>query len=193
MTRARDVSSRGGLTQVVPASITVGGGSGSVSANGTINCSAITSVRINNAFSATYTNYRIALTCTASTASNSWTLMRLSANNVDHSGGEYYGSNTLFTGSTTFYNATTGGTAGRVGLTHTGQLTSYEHVIEAMSPFRAVNSSVTSTGYWNNGSNDGAHYGVFLHNVGLSYDGFSIIPSNGTFTGQIRVYGYNNG
>ena len=192
MTRARDVSSRGGLTQVIPTSITVGGGSGSVSANGAVNLSTITSVRINNAFSSTYNNYRIVLTCTGSTASNSWTSMRMSVNNVDNSG-EYYGANTLFTGSTTFYNALSRATAGRVGLTHSGQLASYEHIIEVSSPFRVTNTTVSSTGYWNNGTVDGAHYGVFLHNVATSYDGFSIIPSTGNFSGIIRVYGYNNG
>lgn len=182
-----------GLHMVTPTSVTVGSGTGSVTNQGAVTCSAISSVRINGVFNATYDNYRIMLTCTASTASNSFTQMRFSVNGVDHTGGEYYGSNTLFTGSTTFYNSISGATSGRIGLTHTGQLSSYNHIVEVSSPFKPINTAVTSTGYWNNGTSDGAHYGVFLHNVGVPYDGFNIIPGNGTFTGTIRVYGYNNG
>ena len=70
MTRARDLASRGGLTQIIPTSITVGSGTGSVSANGSITLTGATNISLINCFSSTYDNYKFIFSGTSATAGN---------------------------------------------------------------------------------------------------------------------------
>ena len=70
MTRARDVSSRGGLTAIIPTSVTVGGGSASVGGNGSITLTGATTISLINCFSSTYDNYKFTFAGTSATAGN---------------------------------------------------------------------------------------------------------------------------
>jgi hypothetical protein len=62
MTRSRqtaDWGSRAGLAKIVPTSVTVGSGSGSASALGTVTFSGCSSVSLNGVFSSAYNNYKV--------------------------------------------------------------------------------------------------------------------------------------
>jgi hypothetical protein len=48
-----------GLTQIIPTSVSVGSGSGTVSAGGAVTFSGATSISLNGAFTSTYQNYRL--------------------------------------------------------------------------------------------------------------------------------------
>ncbi len=61
MTRARDISSRGGLTQVIPTSVTVGSGTAAVAANGQITISGASNLVVNGVFSSRFENYKMVM------------------------------------------------------------------------------------------------------------------------------------
>ena len=181
MTRARDVSSRGGLTLIVPTSVT----NGTVGANGAVTIgSAVSSVTINGAFSATYDNYKIILNGGTSSAQTAISL-RLGASTSAYYGNYIYGN---ITDSTPRSAPTSGSIFTYAGGCDIGLVSAN---IELTSPFLAKTTSIFAS-MVNYGNNRGTFAGD--HEVGASYTDFTLLPSSGTMTGgTIRIYGYNNG
>jgi hypothetical protein len=77
-----------GLTQIVPTSVAVGSGSGSVDANGAVTFSAASSISINGCFSSTYDNYRIVFYNSVPTSS-SQSRIRFRRSNADITSSNY--------------------------------------------------------------------------------------------------------
>ena len=192
MSRARDVSSRGGLTQIIPTSISVGSGSGSVGANGAITFSSASTVSLNGTFTAIYDNYRVYFYMYGSTAGDGAIKMR--ANGVDNSDSNSYRRSDI-------YVTTAQAVAGSSVLTTFYQLgnyattsssTSSKFMLEFHEPFLPRVTQIQNS-VFRDGDNL-ALYNMGRHTVNSSFDGFTIYPLNGgTLTGTIRVYGYNNG
>lgn len=147
--------------------------------------SAVSSVSVNNCFSATYDAYRIVINTSSSSTNNS-TQFRLRVSGTDASGGNYnqYAlsadatavtvnsgtGNTLFTVSTN--SSTNGGIA----------------ALEVVRPALAVHTGILLTS--SNWSAGAYGAGLVLHQVNTAYDGFSLIASTGTITGSLQVFGY---
>lgn len=154
--------------------------------------SGVSSQSFNNVFSATYENYKILFALTATSASPGVNL-RLRVGGVDASGGNYQGGGFFNrnTAATLFGQDLLNGTYFELGNADSGQ-TSNRYTMECLSPFLAQRTAlqIFTAGF----EAGGAPYGrvqLSNHNLSTSYDGFTILPTTGTITGKVSVYGYN--
>ena len=146
--------------------------------------SAVSSVSLNNVFSATYENYRIVLTGTGSADPGLY--VRLRASGTDATGSNY--SRQLVNAGST----TVGGS--RQDTTYWYPIPLYTSDDNCMSmdlcrPFKAARTIGTYVGNYGNSSTS-FYTGSLNHTLTVSYDGITFYPSSGTMTGTIRVYGY---
>lgn len=191
MTKARDVSSRGGLTQIIPTSVTVGSGSATVSANGTINFSGATNITMNGVFTPNFQNYKMMVNDTVS--SQGETGIRFSTNGTVNTAAYYYigGQYVVYSGSSVIGYAGNGSTGITIGIAHTtGNYNS--SVVEIMNPNVAQTTQVSCF----SAANSGYFYtGNGIYNQQTPYDGVNLFHWVGgaTITGTVRLYGYNNG
>jgi hypothetical protein len=192
MTRARDLASRGGLTQIIPTSVTVSSGTASVAANGAITFSTAQNLTLDGIFSSSYRNYRLLFSGVASSnVSMNFVYRYLSSGTPTDFGSLYYTQKLYSGGSTT--------TSVRVSNAANGTL-----------PDVGVDQSVHSTDFYT--PNISGQYachtsqGTYVPSVGgIEYDNFGGLCATATqmtgikfsgamnYTGIIHVYGYNNG
>jgi hypothetical protein len=188
MSRARDVSSRGGITQIIPTSIVLSGGSGSVGANGAISLSGAGSgASINGCFTTNYNNYLISIVGTNTVDTS--LRFRMRVNGSDDTSANLYLNNYLLNNSGSL---SAGYFASNIA-DFTYWYTGAERVVtaEINSPALAKYTTwLTKTG-----SSSSAYYNhQCTHAVNTAYDGFTLfLGGGGAFTGTIRIYGYNNG
>jgi len=178
----------GGLAKIVPTSVAVGSGSGSVDANGNVSFSGVSSISLNDAFSATYRNYRIVLNHTNS--SEAGILMRLRVSGSDNSSANY--------GRVRFNNragssGSTGGNTETAWLVNSGSnARKGNSVIDVSDTFTTENASYVSLGSSNNGTNTYGDFCAGNMSVTTSYTGFTFFPeATSTITGSLSIYGYN--
>lgn len=178
-----------GLGLVIPTSVAVTGtgSSGSVDATGLVTFASATSISLNGCFSATYTNYFVVLNLGTVTSATTATLGFRQSGSTDTTANYTwrFGSTTsasVFSGT---YNAgqTSIGRIVRVD-TNGGAL-----MMNIFKPFAAASTLLLASATDTAGSNE--NYGATF-NTTKSFDGFTITPSANTFTGTMRVYGYNN-
>lgn len=141
-----------------------------------------------NTFSATYTNYKIILDITAFSASNTF-IARMRASGTDYSGNQYLNQYVDGSGATASASDTATNTSISLGDPNTN--VNYQLEMELFKPNVASRTWAISkqyfydsTGYW--------HIRMQGNRVDTTtqYDSMSIIPSTGTMTGRIFVYGY---
>lgn len=168
----------GGLS-ISPAGLVSGAGLDLITAQ---SFTAVSSLSVNNCFDADYENYRIVLHCSQS-ATNT-TRLRLRAAGVDDTASIYtYAVGQFIPGWGTLENATS--TSGCVGYCSAA---AYEvAAMDIFKPAVAVPTFILSDG----------SYGLRLtgqtyHSAATAFDGFTLYPASGTFTGNLRVYGYRN-
>lgn len=144
---------------------------------------AVSSVSVNNCFSATYSHYRLMLDYVASVQGT--TNMRLRTSGTDNTTGNYAvrgGDVGAFT------TVSTNGTSYEIGSNATG---GNLFVSDVMNPYAALYCQGTWTHFR-------AAFGVVATWRGgamgfeatTSFDGFTIYPASGTITGTVSVYGY---
>jgi hypothetical protein len=170
----------GGMVLLTPTSIAYTGTSASIGASGSVEFTACSSLSLNGVFSADYDNYMIGWRATQSvaaagrirlsaggvddTTASSYTRQLLNANNTSvnasRSSSDYFNSVVSFPGSTTYF---------------------FGPYLAQPTAVRTVSSSDTSGAYIIDAA--------FTHNQSTSYDGFTIYPFSGDFTGLISVYG----
>lgn len=151
--------------------------------------SAASSVSFDNVFSSTYQNYLITGVLTGS--ADAGVQMRLRSGGSDYTSNGYNYS--VLYNDTSSVSGTGGGTSqtsakfANSGSSGTSVFTSY-----FMNPFTAA-----PTGYMTNQTRfiggSGARCDFYGgQNVSSSYDGLTLYPDSGTFTGTIRIYGIAN-
>lgn len=186
MTRARDLASRGGLTQIIPTSVTVGSGTGSVSANGSITLTGATNISLINCFSSTYDNYKFIFSGTSATAGNVVSYQIGGNTSSEYKFVEIQANSGGSTLTNTNYSNTN--TTGRLGV-----LSNNNSYFEAdfYSPFI---SGFTSWKTFSNRTDATlTFYSYFGHVANTaSYSSISIQPTY-ALTGKLFIYGYNNG
>jgi hypothetical protein len=192
MTRSRqtaDWGSRAGLAKIVPSSVAVGSGTGSADTFGTVTFSGCSSVSLNDVFSATYKNYSMLVRLTGST---SITLnYRLRVGGADNSAASYQRQSLTALSSTVTGGQGADQTTGRI----CANLLTAPSIIEAsfFNPFETTATSgmfkttISST----SGSLVGLDFCTMGHDGSTSFTGLSLLPSTGTITGTVSVYGYN--
>jgi hypothetical protein len=148
--------------------------------------SAVSSVAVTGAFSATYDSYKILVTGGVGSTDAS-IQVQLGATTTGYYGG--WGGAVFSTGVSdagSYSNQTAFTNAGR-----TSANTSYMN-IELQNPFLTKNTFAQYTWVVNSTTGRSRQTGAYL-NDSTSYTGFTLIAESGTFTGgTIRVYGYVN-
>jgi hypothetical protein len=194
MTRARDVSSRNGLTQVIPTSVAVGSGSGSVGANGVVTFTSASSVSINGCFTSTYSNYRVVANVTGTSTSTLTFFRFISGGSVD-SGSNYMWSKTVVAPG--YGPLRLGASAGNYleGPVPYAGYTLAHSSIDIISPQLSAYTVGTMLDMNSRTSPDfmESRHGGFFTTVTTQYDGLHYNANGNTFTGTMRIYGYNNG
>ena len=176
---------------IVPSSVTVGSGSGSVSTSGAVTFSGASSVSLNDCFNSTYDNYMILYKNTTTSTGIAVTMRyRLSGTDTTTN----YGTQRLYAQGTTvtanrdgvgtdeIYVANLGATTG----SFTGsQINVYSPNLA--SPTISFNSTTMLL--------DADLYPSFVagfQNSSTQFTGFTLLANTGTFGGTIRVYGFKN-
>jgi hypothetical protein len=147
---------------------------------------AVSSVVVSNAFSATYDNYKI--TCTGGTASTSNTLkMTLGASTAN-----YYGNLIYARPNNTSVLSAANNNAASWEYAGIGTSAGFAFQMELTAPFLSYRTSIFSgTPEFSSAGVNGFYVG--WHDVATSYTGFTLTTNTGTLTGgTIRVYGYKN-
>ena len=175
----------GGLAKIVPTSVAVGSGSGSVDSNGNVTFSGVSSLSLNSFITSSYDKYKVYLDVQGSTLAQ--TYFRFRTNTTDKAT-EYYGAGFYSTyASTTGVNqAKNNGTEGWVVQSSTSRAFVDFDLYKATATTGGVkglssdqyDARVIMFAYWNNG-------------LTSDWNGFTIYPSTGTISGTLRVYGYN--
>jgi hypothetical protein len=169
MTRARDVASNGGLVLLNTSSYST------------------STVTIDNVFSSAYNNYRVIITGICATNTNTAMTFRTSGGDLGVAGYCYQlieGNGTGFRGA-----RTTNGTSGAV--TDSGAMHSH-------SIFDILNPSVSGVTQWfANGMYNATSSTAYIQSVGGFVNDNSIVTGfklgfAGTWTGNVRIYGYRN-
>lgn len=176
-----------GLVQIVPTSVAVGSGSGSVDANGNVAFSGASTVSLNGCFTSSYANYKVVLFGSGSNTTVSSIRMRLRASNSDNTSSSYFSwlwyrtnsaSGQQYNGADTKFES---GYAGNIY---------WNSSMDITSPQESTYTGFTSLGSALANSNNGSIWPNGIFYTTDSFDGFTIYADSGTLTGTIRVYGY---
>jgi hypothetical protein len=180
-----------GLVKIVPSSVAVGSGTGSVDSLGTVTFSGVSSISLNNAFSATYKNYRIILSFNTSTAVVG-TRFRLRASGTDNTSSNYYIAAISKDSSVSTINNENADptTSYRIG-TAANNFSSMS--LEIHNPFASDYTSMHNiTGALSNTNESHWFTGGGGFSGTTSFDGITFFLDSGTLTGTISIYGYTN-
>jgi hypothetical protein len=151
--------------------------------------SAVSSVSLDDVFSATYDNYRVLFSNSAASV-NSEMRFRMRAASTDLSTSYYYGY--------TQPNISAATGAYINGSNDTSVYVSYNSsragfaIVDFIAPKLAQLTGVSFTGI-NASTTGNTRIGAGFVNNATAYDGITFFPGSGTITGTIRVYGYKNG
>jgi LysM repeat protein len=179
-----------GMKLIVPSSVAVGSGSGSVATQGTVTFSGASSVSLNDVFSATYNNYKIIVRNT--TSDNVITNFRLRVSGADNSTANYSTMRLVADAAGgVARTAATGQTSSRFLTTSVAGSSCFVSC-DISSPFLSERTyyQISSSTHTTDAFVDILYS---IHNVASSFTGFTLFPSSGNITGTIQVYGYKAG
>ena len=158
----------------------------------TTSFSAVSSQSVNDVFSATYTNYFILLDMDASDA-DAGVNMRMRVSGADNSSSNYRWSN----GYAVTDGAASVSAQNGSGLTTVFRVAAISSVsrnfakFDLFNPFTAEETGFLGQFFQKYGANSTTHFSGGIMSVTTSYTGFTLIPTAGTITGTVSVYGYN--
>lgn len=181
-------SAQPGTKLIVPSSISVGSGSGSVDSNGKITFTSASSISINDCFSSTYDNYRIIFDCVTSGTQNITFQFRNGSGNVTAS--NYLFQNILGSSSTVSGGRASGQSSFELLYQAVGAVAITMDVFE---PFATDYTRIVSqSGRDLSGTSPSLFSVVGGYNQTTSLTGITFANSAGNITGNIRIYGYKN-
>jgi hypothetical protein len=180
-----------GLAIVAPTTISAGGGSSSLS-GGAVTFTGVSSISLNGCFTTTYDNYEILLQITASSAAG-YTGMRMRVGGTDSTAASY--STQSLEASATSVSASR--LASQTSMNVAYHDTSYPGIFAQMvvnAPALARNTNLTSVLPYREVAATQIAWRTMagVHAVATAYDGFTLLPTSGTITGVVTVYGYRN-
>jgi len=148
------------------------------------------SLSINNCFTASYQNYRVMVNISASSGNTDF-LWRYRASASDNSTANHYGYVTrVAADGSTANQGSSGTTAWTVGGGYSS-LAGTRMAFDVYSPQLAAKTDATVSGFSLTTSGGQVYMvGGCQFNATTQFDGFTIYPASGTFTGTVRVYGY---
>jgi hypothetical protein len=146
----------------------------------------VSSVSLNNVFSSTYKNYRVVINWLEGSVNTATVSLRLRASGTDNTGAfAYQPRGWKITGGTLAGFGTAGSSIPLNVISGADPIT----IMDVTLPFvtRQTNFIIDS---FEGNNNDAWGFGA-THTQAVAYDGFTVFPSSGTFTGgTIYVYGY---
>jgi len=153
---------------------------------GTTSFTSSSAVNVNSVFTSTYDNYKILVDLTGSTGMDVALRFRSSGTDNTNSSYDY---NTIFAYMTTLSSSGASAASSFPKFLEYSASKSFASA-DILKPFASEITSVISNG--------NLKYAVGLHgwifngqfNNTTSFDGFSLIPSTGTITGKVAIYGY---
>lgn len=175
-----------GLNLMIPSSVTYTGTSASVSATGKISFDAVTSLSVNDCFTSAYDNYMLSFYWKSDGDRAARMVMR--ASGTDDTAANYRQQYLYADGSTT-------GAAQVVNATQmefAGVGTAYQATIAYMSGPSLVQRTFGRSIFSNSTTAGNTVYFIdrgFNHPIASAYDGFTMTPGAGNFTGQLCIYG----
>jgi hypothetical protein len=178
-----------GLVPIVPTSVVLGSGSASVSVNGTVTFTGASSVSLNGTFNTTYNNYRYVLKIRGASSGTTGIVTRFRASGTNTSTGYYWAGYIAYTSVGTFQRYAGDNAAELLSGFLTGSATTASSV-DVFSPWLAEPTLFTTQSV----GSDGNYF--TLNNSGFQisstqFDGISFVATSNTFTGTVKVYGYN--
>ena len=175
-----------GLSPSPPSLVANSGGTASLAGN-TVTFTGVSSVSLNGCFTGDYDNYRVLVIAVGSVDAD--IMMRLRASGADDTSSNYaYRYIRGHSGTTLDTVVTTLATAMRVSSSLTTRGTCS---FDLFYPF--LSAGTTGLGIeTGNVLNPTALINGFGHNASSSFDGFTMYPSSGTFTGTVSIYGYKS-
>jgi hypothetical protein len=185
--RSEIARSQVGLVPIVPTSVAVGSGTGSVNASGLFTFTGASTVTMNGIFTASYRNYKIIYLSTSNTAGASVNFRFAQTGTATTAtswvtAGYYYGT----TGSGVLTPSSGAVEAYIGGLIGTGYSNLSTHAEITISDNRCTSLS----GGFPNGAG-GATVTSLWNGAITGFDGFRLSTSSGNWTGTMKVYGYN--
>lgn len=152
--------------------------------------SAVSSVSVNNCFTSTYENYRVLVSAYGSAAVAG--RIRLRASGVDASGATDYITQEHYTVSTTVAGAGSNTSSGAWCSLYTVEGDTAA-VMDIFAPALARHTHVVATsGGRNTATTMYIQSDATVHLLATAYDGLTLYPASGTFSGTLRIYGYRN-
>ena len=151
-----------------------------------------TTASINNCFTSTYENYRVVISGFSTSSTSANILMRFRNAGADRITQYQFAMRGLDAGNNSKDDY--GGGYGSTGFfgsspVYAGDVTS--STWDVYTPATSNRSYITFTTAYYPGS-FAVRTGMIAHDSTVSNDGFTVYPSNGTVSGNIRVYGYRN-
>jgi hypothetical protein len=181
-----------GLVEITPPTISVTGGSGSISATGAVSFTSASAISLNDVFSSTYDNYVIKVNI--STASTGATLqMRLRVSSSDASTGVYGSGLRYVDHNNNFLNdtSTASATLWKLGDINTYVTFSDIHLANPFSTSSTVALMQTTRNISNTTGNFTNYIGTGVYPIATSFTSFTLLASAGTMTGTVSVFGVN--
>jgi hypothetical protein len=156
----------------------------------TTSFSAASTVSVNNCFTSAYENYQIVFNFNGSTTGE--TLLRMRVSGTDTSGTSYDSQRIEGTSSSTGGAINTSTSSFNIGYAASAA-TTFNAFTNILAPQLATNTSMISSALRDSGVGGLWPQSAVgrLRNT-TQYDGFTLFPTSGTMTGNIRVYGYRN-
>lgn len=179
-----------GLKNVVPTSIAVSSGSGTVNSNGTVDFSGATSISLNGVFTSTYTNYKIIFK-TIPASGSPVISFRLRTGGVDSTASAYSNSGYVNTGASS-------GIINNVNLTNLNMIIGYATVpsilnMEIGNPATTSQKSFLSHSNGSNGTSIISIHSAGYIGLNSAHDGITFTSSvANALIGTVQVFGYTN-
>lgn len=175
-----------GLVSMTPSSIAFAGTSATTNAKGGVDFTSCTSVSLNGVFTAGYENYLVTMRTVGGPAVMGF---RYRASGTDASGTDYVYQLLAANGTSLTdpeVNRSTSQTSAAFGAS-SGAYSSYNVVI--YGPFLSIETVHGPFGFYNSsGSRIWEYHGT--HMVASSYDGLTLLPSSGSISGAIHIWGF---
>jgi hypothetical protein len=184
-------SRNGSMTPIVPSSLTVAGTSASANSMGVVTFTAITSLKLNNVFSASFLNYKVLIDITTGGASDN-VLLGLK---MDGAGATSYFNQYIRQYASTIDGFVAASTSSwTLGIAGRSTVAGASCDLTIHKPFATANTKYNAhTG--GNSTVAGEQQQMLARgrlNDTASYTGMEILPSSSNISGTIQVFGYNS-
>jgi hypothetical protein len=150
--------------------------------------SAVSNVSVNGCFTADFASYFLVLTVSGSDSTTRGLSLRLRLSGADATGADYDRQDLQVDNTTVSGSRITSGSSFFVSFLRTTQVSRF---IEVVNPNKAQATFITTQGMQFTA-------GIFSyksegrHTLSTEYDGFTLLVDSGTFTGNVKIYGYRD-